>query len=157
MFRRILIPVDGSNAALAAVKAAFEIGERFDSELHLLCVYRHYSLLEASTSMVRPTDPGNLDDSMREYATSVVEAAKQCARELGSRTVRGFVKSGQPARTIVNFAKQHKMDLIVMGSRGLGDVEGYLLGSVSHKVTSLASMPVLVVKHGDFTDAAAEH
>lgn len=154
MFRRILIPVDGSNAALAAVKAAYEVGDRFESELHLLCVYRHYSLLEASTSMVRPGDPKNLDDSMREYATSVIESAKEYARGIGSKTVRGFVKSGQPARTIVGFAKEHKIDLIVMGSRGLGDVEGYLLGSVSHKVTSLASMPVLVVKHGDFTDAA---
>lgn len=154
MFRRILIPVDGSNAALAAVKAAFEVGERFDSELYLLCVYRHYSLLEASMSMVRPEEPKNLDDSMREYATSVVENAKDFAKGLGSRTVRGFVKSGQPARTIVGFAKEHKIDLIAMGSRGLGDVEGYLLGSVSHKVTSLAGMPVLVVKHGDFEDAA---
>ena len=154
MFRRILIPVDGSKAALAAVKAAFEIGEKFDSELQVLCVYRHYSLLEASMSMVRPEEPENLDDSMRDYAKSVVENAKEYAKKLGSRTVRGFVKSGPPARTIVSLAKEHKTDLIVMGSRGLGDVEGYLLGSVSHKVTSLAPMPVLVVKHGDFDDAA---
>ncbi len=156
MFRRILIPVDGSNAALAAVKAAFEVGERFDSELELLCVFRHHSLLEASMSMVRPEEPENLDDSMREYATSVVESAKNVALEMGSKTVRGFVKSGPPARTIVSFAKEHKIDLIVMGSRGLGDVEGYLLGSVSHKVTSLASMPVLVVKHSNFEDAAGD-
>ena len=93
MFRRILIPVDGSKAALAAVKAAFEIGEKFDSELQVLCVYRHYSLLEASMSMVRPEEPENLDDSMRDYAKSVVENAK----------VRIFVTHFQKRRGTIGY------------------------------------------------------
>ena len=145
MFERILVPVDGSDAALAALEHAVKLQSRFDSELLLLCVYRHYSLLEASISMVRPEAPENLDDAMREYATKVVENAKKRAMELGSKQVRAFVKSGQPARTIVNFAKDRNVNLIVLGSRGLGDVEGYLLGSVSHKVTSLSHCPTLVV------------
>lgn len=145
MFERILVPVDGSEAALAALEHAVELQAKFDSELLLLCVYRHYSLLEASLSMVRPEQPENLDESMREYATGVVENAKKAAADHGSKNVRGFVKSGPPARTIVNFAKDKNASLIVLGSRGLGDVEGYLLGSVSHKVTSLAHCPVLVV------------
>ena len=145
MFERILVPVDGSDAALAALEHAVVLQGRFESELLLLCVYRHYSLLEASMSMVRPEAPENLDDAMREYATEVVESAKKRATELGSKHVRAFVKSGQPARTIVNFAKDKNANLIVLGSRGLGDVEGYLLGSVSHKVTSLSHCPTLVV------------
>lgn len=145
MFERILVPVDGSDAALAALEHAVNLQAKFDSELLLLCVYRHYSLLEASMSMVRPETPENLDDAMREYATEVVENAKKRATELGSKDVRAFVKSGQPARTIVNFAKDKNANLIVLGSRGLGDVEGYLLGSVSHKVTSLSHCPTLVV------------
>lgn len=145
MFERILVPVDGSDAALAALEHAVELQGRFDSELLLLCVYRHYSLLEASMSMVRPDHPERIDDSMREYATEVVENAKKAAADHGSKKVRGFVKSGPPARTIVNFAKDKNVSLIVLGSRGLGDVEGYLLGSVSHKVTSLAHCPVMVV------------
>ena len=111
----------------------------------LLCVYRHYSLLEASMSMVRPDKPENLDDSMREYATMIAENAKEFAKEQGSKNVRAFVKSGPPARTIVNFAKDKNINLIVLGSRGQGDIEGYLLGSVSHKVTSLSHCPTLVV------------
>ncbi len=145
MFDRILVPVDGSDRALSAVELAVELQKKCDAELLLLCVYRHYSLLEASMSMVRPESPENLDDSMREYATSVAEAAKQRARECGSPSVRAFVKSGPPARTIVNFAQDKNASLIVLGSRGLGDVEGYLLGSVSHKVTSLSHCPTLVV------------
>ena len=46
---------------------------------------------------------------------------------------------------IVKFSEDHDVDLIVMGSRGLGDSTRYLLGSVSHKVTSLAQCPVMVI------------
>lgn len=145
MFERILVPVDGSDHALSAVQLAARMQEKWDSEIQLLCVYRHYGLLEASMSMVRPEKPENLDDSMREFASQVIETAKSAATEAGAKKVRGFIKSGPPARTIVGFAKEHDIGLIVLGSRGIGDIEGYLLGSVSHKVTSLADCPVMVV------------
>lgn len=145
MFDHILVPVDGSDNSLAAVRMAVEMQQKLDSEILLLCVYRHYSLLEASVSMLSPKRPENLDDSMQDYATEVVEHAKKHAMEHGAKAVRGFIKGGPPARTIVKFAEDHGTDLIVLGSRGLGDVEGYLLGSVSHKVTSLAKCPVMVV------------
>lgn len=144
MFDRILVAVDGSDHALAAVRIAAEVQQKFDSEMFILCVYRHHSLLEASMSMVRPEDPEILDDSMADAAGEVVEKAKALAAELGAKKIRGFIKSGPPARTIIDFAKKKKANLIVLGSRGLGDVEGYLLGSVSHKVTSLAGCPVMV-------------
>ncbi|MGF1610696.1 MAG: universal stress protein [Kiloniellales bacterium] len=146
MFERILAAVDGSEGALAALDMAVQLQSKCDSELLILCVYRHYSLLEASMSMVRPEEPENLDDSMREYAGSVVESAKKFAVERSAKQVRGFIKGGPPARTIVSFAKEKGAGLIVIGSRGLGDIEGYLLGSVSHKVTSLAACPVMVVR-----------
>ena len=139
------LAVDGSDRALAALELAAGIQDKFGSELLVLCVYRHYSLLEASMSMVRPEDPETLDDSMREFAGGVVERAKAFATGHGAKSVRGFIKSGPPARTIVSFAKEKNAGLIVLGSRGLGDIEGYLLGSVSHKVTSLADCPVMVV------------
>lgn len=145
MFERILVAVDGSDNSMAALELAVGLQGKCESELLILCVYRHYSLLEASMSMVRPEEPENLDDSMREFASGIVENAKTLAAKFGAKKVRGFVKSGPPARTIVGFAKDKDAKLIVLGSRGLGDVEGYLLGSVSHKVTSLADCPVMVV------------
>lgn len=96
-------------------------------------------------SMVRPEEPENIDDAMRGHAKQVGEEAKKIAAEEGASKVRGFVKAGQPARTIVKFGQEHEVDLIIVGSRGLGDVESFLLGSVSHKVTSLAACPVMVV------------
>ncbi|WP_417414694.1 universal stress protein [Hoeflea sp.] len=145
MFERILVAVDGSEGSKKALRVAARLQQTCDSELLILTVFRHHSLLEASMSMVRPDDPESLDDSMRAYAKEVAEDAKAIAAECGAVKVRAFVKAGQPARTIVKFAEDHKSDLIIVGSRGQGDMQGFLLGSVSHKVTSLASIPVMVV------------
>ena len=95
--------------------------------------------------MVRPGTPGNMDDIMRDHAKEVAEAGKGWARQFGAEGMRAFVRNGPVARGIVAFAVEHKVDLIVMGSRGNGSVEGYLLGSVSHKVTGTAGCPVMVV------------
>lgn len=145
MFERILVPVDGSEGALQALRVAIDLQKLCDGELIILTVYRHHSPLEASMHIVRPEEPENMDDMLQEYAKQIAEHAKDAARESGSKNVRAFVKMGQPARTIVRFAEERKVDLIVVGSRGLGDLEGYMLGSVSHKVTSLADCPVMVV------------
>ena len=52
---------------------------------------------------------------------------------------------GDPANTIMAFANQHRADMIVMGTRGLGQVESMLLGSVSRKVTNLSRTNCLIV------------
>ena len=145
MFKHILVPTDGSGNAEAALEKGVELARLAGAELTILTVYRHHSMLETSFSMVRPGEPGNLDDSQREYATGVAEAAKARARELGAANVRAFVRNGPVARGIIGFAREHGCDLIVMGGRGLGSVESYLLGSVSHKVTGMSDCPVMVV------------
>lgn len=145
MFARILAPFDGSKNAEAALHKAVALQKLCGAELFLLTVFRHHSYLEASFSMVRPGDPGNLDEVMQGHAKEVVEHGKRIAADAGSPNVRGFVRNGPVARSIVAFAAEHAIDLIVIGSRGLGSIEGYLMGSVSHKVTSTAECPVLVV------------
>ena len=145
MFQRIIATYDGSAGSKKALAMAAGLQKAMGGELHIVTVYRHHSLLEASMSMVRPEDPQNLDDVLRDHARQLAEEAKKLAADDGASNIRAFVKGGQPARTIVRLAQEHEADLIVVGSRGLGDVEGFLLGSVSHKVTSLADCPVLVV------------
>jgi nucleotide-binding universal stress UspA family protein len=145
VFKHILVPVDGSENALKALEKAVELKKLTGAELTILTIYRHHSMLEASFSMVRPQEPGNMDDIMREAAKEVAETAKAQAMELGAQDARAFVKNGPVARNIVAFAEEHDIDLIVIGSRGMGSMESYLLGSVSHKVTGMAKCPVLVV------------
>ncbi|CUH13701.1 Universal stress protein/MT1672 [Jannaschia seosinensis] len=145
IFSNILVGYDGSKNAARAVEKAAQIAGACDAKLTVLTVYRHHSLLEASLSMVRPGDPGSIDNALRGYATEAAEYGKTVARANGAPSARAFVKSGHPARSMVEFAQKHDVDLIVIGSRGLGSVENYLLGSVSHKVSGLARCPVLVV------------
>jgi len=145
MFKHILVPVDGSTNATAALEKAVELQALTDAQLSILTIYRHHSMLEASLSMVRPDEPGNIDDVMRGHAREVAEAAKSHAIGQGAGNARAFVRNGPVARGIIAFAGEHDVDLIVIGSRGLGSVEGYLLGSISHKVTGIAECPVLVV------------
>lgn len=145
MFKRILVPFDGSNIAEQALLKAVDLAALTGAELFLLTVYRHHSMLEASFSMVRSNEPQNLDTVLRGHAQEVVDHGRKVAQAAGASQVRAFIKPGQPARTIVAWAEEREVDLIVIGSRGLGSIEGYLLGSVSHKVTALADCPVLVV------------
>ena len=146
MFAHILVPVDGSKNAIAALEKAVDLRALTGAELSLLTVYRHHSMIEASLSMVRPSPPpGNMDDILREHAREIVEDAKRAALDRGAERMRAFVRNGPVARSIVAFAEEHGADLIVMGGRGLGSVESYLLGSISHKVTGTAGCPVLIV------------
>ncbi len=146
MFKRMLVPVDGSKGAERALLAAVDLQKAVaGEELMILTVFRHHSQLEASLAMVRHPDPDNIDDAMRAHAKEIAERAKRLATDAGAVGVRAFVKNGPPARSIVAFSNERAADLIVLGSRGLGSIEEYLLGSVSHKVTGLAKCPVMVV------------
>ena len=146
MFERILVAVDGSEGALNALDIAVDIQKITDAEIYLLCVYKHHSLFEASLSMVRPEQLQIPDKALKEFATDVANHAKQHAKDRGATKVRAFVKGGRPSKTIVKFAKEKGVDLIVVGTRGTnGDIEGYLMGSVSERVASRAKCPTLVV------------
>lgn len=147
MFERVMIAYDGSVGAERALAKAISLARLCDAHLTVLTVYRHHSMLEASVSMVRGAlDPGgNLDDAMRSAARDAADHAKARALAEGLVKVSAFIKPGQPARSLVAFGKEKGCDLIVVGSRGMGATEGFLLGSVSHKVTGLAECPVMVV------------
>lgn len=147
MFKRILVAVDGSTTSLKALDKAIEFQKLMpDTEIYILCVYKHHSLFEASLSIGRPVEMDIPDKILSEYAKEVVNHAKDLAKEHGATKVRGFVKAGRPSRVIVKFAQDKEADLIVVGTRGThSDKEGVILGSVSHRVASHAKCPVLVV------------
>lgn len=147
MFKTILAAYDGSTGADAALEKAAGLAKLTGAELIVLTVFQHHSMLEASLSMVSGGGQGdkNLDDIMRSISREAAEKAKRTAIDLGVEKVTAFIKRGPASRTIVAFCNERDCDLIVVGSRGTGSSERYMLGSVSHKVTSLTDTPVLVV------------
>lgn len=147
MFETIVVAVDGSVHAAKAAEVAIDMARRYGARLLALSVYRHVSQLESTHSLVRgrytPTPP---DASLSALSRAAVEWVAERAGEQGLAAVETKVMRGPVARSIVDFAKQRNADAIVLGSRGLGDVTGMLLGSVSHKVNSLSECTCITVK-----------
>ena len=91
---------------------------------------------------------GQVPAEAESEAESRVDDAVKSLADAGLR-VKGEVRDtlfGHAAREIVEDAKLHDVDVIVMGSRGRGDIAGLVLGSTAHKVIHLADRPVLVVR-----------
>jgi nucleotide-binding universal stress UspA family protein len=76
----------------------------------------------------------------------ILARAAAAAKKAGAKKVTTAYFGGDPADVILNAAKKEKADLIVLGTRGLGEIKGLFLGSVSHKVSAHANCPVLTVK-----------
>ncbi len=147
MFSNILCAVDGSKHALKAAEAPSELAAKLGAKLTFLTVTKD---LKVTEEIKRYMEIENLTGSpqyvLDQMTKQVLQGAENCARSCGLGSVSTEVKVGNPARTIVAFAKRDGTDLIVMGSRGHGDIEGVLLGSVSHKVSSLAECTCMTVK-----------
>lgn len=149
MFKNILVPLDGSKHAKRATVVATDLALRYKSRLQFIAVtkkappriseeLRHYMEIENLT--------GSPDELVSDAVTQVLADAEKHARKKGVKQVQKIAQNGPVARTITGYAKRQKADLIVMGCRGLGEAEGLLLGSVSHKVVSLADCPVMTVR-----------
>jgi nucleotide-binding universal stress UspA family protein len=79
-------------------------------------------------------------------ANEVLHKAETQARNHGATRIERVIEEGDPTRRILALAKARGVDMIVMGSRGLGDLQGLLLGSVSHKVGHLAKCTCITVR-----------
>ncbi|NVJ52754.1 MAG: universal stress protein [Campylobacteraceae bacterium] len=146
MFTKILVPLDGSDKSFEALDFASNIAKKYDAEVFLLSVFRKYSFMEGSfASLNSGIDKDNLEDALRESSKEIVSEGKEILKNNEVTKVRAFVKTGAAAKEILKFSKDNNIDLIIIGSKGQGELSGYLLGGVSHKVTGLAKCPVMVI------------
>ena len=175
MLETILVAADGSDHADRAIDWAIELAARHNAKLMPIFVAPHREvppdlrrmaeaehLVEPAGIEARPLDPlypagsvvrPDLEQSTlnsaaiyREIGARIRGAAKIRAEERGVKAVELLLEHGDPADQIVRAAQHHGADLIVMGRRGVGDLKGLLLGSVSHKVCQLADCACLTVK-----------
>ncbi len=146
MFNKILAAVDGSKQGLKAAQVASEMAKKFDAKLIILTVAKPVKLTPKVKQYIEleqlSGEPKYVLDAMTE---NVIDEAKKAAAAAGVKSVETLVEEGYVARTILSVAKRMEVELIVMGSRGMGDVGSYLLGSVSHKVSSVAKCHVMTV------------
>jgi nucleotide-binding universal stress UspA family protein len=76
----------------------------------------------------------------------LLDQSRERAHQRGARKVRTMLEDGDPASAILRLVKELGVDMVVLGSRGLGDVRGLLMGSVSHKVAHLAECTCVTVR-----------
>ncbi|MEM7222751.1 MAG: universal stress protein [Pseudomonadota bacterium] len=147
MFNSIVCAVDGSRHGLKAAQLASRLALAGDSDLTFLTVTRRFKLTEDVLHYLQVENLGTSEPQyvLDDYTKKVLDEARAVAKEVGAGA-KSEIREGQPARTIVDFAARANCDAIVLGSRGHGDLEGGFLGSVSHKVTSLAKCTVITVK-----------
>jgi nucleotide-binding universal stress UspA family protein len=147
MFNKILCCVDGSRHALGAAKVACELAQKFDAELIFITVAKE---LRPSSEVKRYLELEHLSGEpqyvLDAYTEDIMDKAKDVAASSGLTKVRTEIRSGHPSRSIMEFAKRQAVDCIVLGRRGVGEIEGVLLGSVSFKVNALADCTVITVK-----------
>jgi nucleotide-binding universal stress UspA family protein len=137
MFERIVAAVDGSECADRAVDLAAELAAGFGAEVIVVHLAETIAAWTVAIEAETPEEAIWLaDDAVRRLKDRGVSARAE---------VRGAVR-GAVAHGIVEVAEEEDAGLIVMGSRGLGDVAGLLLGSVAHKVLYLSNVPVLIAR-----------
>lgn len=146
MISKILIAVDGSKHSLKGVECGAEIAAATNAEVILLNVVKKMAIPEGLREFAKAEHIYGMDiDLLKRGAQFTLDKAMDLTRRAGVKKVELEVEEGPIARTIVARAKHHRVDMIVVGSRGMGDIEGALRGGVSSRVGILAKCPVLVV------------
>jgi nucleotide-binding universal stress UspA family protein len=137
MFGRILLAVDGSPQSDKAVQLAAKLAAAAGDEVIVTHVIE-----------VLPTKVGVTELELREDAQQLVERhAKQLAEAGVNASVDlGRALNGYVGKVLVDVATEHRVGLIVMGSRGRSDLGSFLLGSVAHKVLHHSHCPVLIAR-----------
>jgi nucleotide-binding universal stress UspA family protein len=142
MYGKLLVAVDHPERTGRVIDAARELALLANSEVWVL------HLRERSVPGKVPVGPGLASDETTAEAQAAVDAMVGELTKAGI-TAHGEVRDtvfGYAGREIVEDAKGHDVDAIVMGSRGRGDLAGLVLGSTAHKVIHLADRPVLVIR-----------
>ena len=147
MIKKILIAVDGSKHSLHSVATGAEIAKAMDAKVLLYHVVKPYKLPEALRTFAKAEHLPTFDpELLRKGAQYLLAGAMSEARKTGLKDVEIETDEGPIARSIIDRAQSFKADMIVIGSRGMGDLEGMLRGGVSHRVETMAKCPVLIVK-----------
>ena len=137
MFNRILVAIDDSEYTRQVIPTATELARKFQGDVFVLHVAEHDRGRAAVYSTETPAEATRL---VADAVKTMLDAGVNARGEVHD------VAAGHVAKNIVETATELRSDLIVMGSRGLSDVQGLLLGSVTHKVIQLAPVAVLVAR-----------
>jgi len=146
MMTRVLLPSDGSDTAMkAAVYAARLMKTNPKMKLTVLVVIPRSNEFLGKNNNNRKEIMEKIDRVIEAKAAEILEKTMNVFKEEGIG-VEGLIEKGDPAGVILDYSGKGKYDHIIMGSRGVSELRGVAVGSVSHKVIQLADSRVTLVK-----------
>jgi nucleotide-binding universal stress UspA family protein len=150
MINKLLVAIDGSSHSLKAVEFAAEIAAACKAKVYILTVIKAHQTPKVSEELRAYAKLEHIEGADFEAAkllsNQLLSHAESTARDKGIEDIETKLEIGPVARTIVAYAKEKGVDILVIGSRGLGNIEATLRGGVSHRVELLAKCSVLTVK-----------
>lgn len=142
-FSKILVAYDGSKASKKALDKAKKLAEENpEASLDVLHVMQFPTLLVGEAMINAPV---NMKKEYYDMSDAIIDEAQAALADLANPH-QVVIREGQPAKSVLDYADENGSDLIVIGSRGLGGIREFVLGSVSHNVVQHARIPVLIVK-----------
>jgi nucleotide-binding universal stress UspA family protein len=147
MINKILVATDASAASSRAVSYAAKMSVVHEAELLILNVIRDMQLPEELRQAPEFESFYNTrDELMRQAADRILSAAKKTARKAGAKNIQTAIGSGDPANSVAGFARRRKIDLIVVGTRGLSKIKAASMGSVSRKLVDITETNCLIIR-----------
>jgi nucleotide-binding universal stress UspA family protein len=144
MFKRILVPVDGSTTAQLAVEKALGLAQKFDSLVSVIYIIDPYPFTGVGTDFAY----GQTEylSAATAEGNAAISAAKTQLEAAGIAVETAVIEAHATWRGVVQTAQDQQADLIVMGSHGRSGLEKLVLGSVTQAVLAHTNCPVLVVR-----------
>ena len=148
LIKNILVAVDGSKSADKALDFALDLAQKYSSKIVLISVFEPLSVSMMTLGIgLSPVNLATHIDGLVEFRKKILLDALKKAKNTNSElVVTKILAEGRPSDKIVETAKEQQCDLMVIGSRGLGGIKEFFLGSVSDRVADHAQCPVLIIK-----------
>ena len=147
MIKKILVATDGSNLADKSLDFSLDLAKKYSAEVTILTVVDLPSnSFWAQGTTFTPLSSQKYLERLEKFHKKILTEALKKVKATAKISVTKRLLNGRPAEKIIEVAKEGSFDLIVMGSRGLGGIKEFFLGSVSDRVADEASCPVLIIK-----------
>ena len=138
-YRKILIPVDGSDASIRAMRHAVLLAKGLGASVF---TYHVFHLPRAAGIVMTKS----MKESTEKKIITILNSAKNIALKSDIPCKQQSQGGGNSGKKIVDFTEKYNFDMIVMGSRGMGSAKEVFLGSTSNHVLHKSKIPVLIVK-----------
>jgi nucleotide-binding universal stress UspA family protein len=148
MYRRILVPIDGSDTAQRGLDEALGLAKTCSASLVLLHVIEYYPVM---MEMATATTWEQVSTELRTHGERVLQRAHEAATAAGiaSEIHLEDAAAARVCDVIVDQAREHKCDLIVMGTHGRRGINHALVGSDAERVLRMSPVPLLMVRSGE--------